>query len=149
MPTWSDDPATSSTHIRVVHLGELRRAVAFYRQQAGLPAMSWTDDPLTSSVHIRALHFTEMRSAIQDLWTYHGLGSLPNWSVGSAPSASRQVSARDINDLRGWVNQVDPPLSIWSGFHWRSPVTQTNNQQAAALFQSSTRLGAVIIEGIS
>src|SRR6266852_835534 len=103
MSAWTDDPATTSTHIRTVHINELRRAINFYRQLKGLPAFNWTDGPwVATSTHIRAVHFTELRSAIQDLWNAHvpSLGTIPNWSVGSAPSTSRQVSARDMNDLR-------------------------------------------------
>jgi len=76
----------------------------------------WTDDPVTTSTHIRAVHFTELRAAIQDLWTHAGQGTVPNWSAGSAPSPSRQISARDINDLRTWVNQYDPATII--GAQW-------------------------------
>jgi hypothetical protein len=114
MPRWTDDPATSNTHIRVAHIGELRRTLDFYRAKAGLPATNWIDNPVSTTIHFRWIHFTELRSAIQDLWTHAGMGTLPNWSVGSAPSSSRQTSARDINDLRSWVNTVDPPLNIWT-----------------------------------
>lgn len=138
-----------------MHINELRRVVSFYRQQAALPPISWTDGTLTSSTHIRAVHFTELRSAIQDLWTYHGMGSLPNWSVGTAPSNSRHVSARDVNDLRTWVNQADPPLNLWTGFHWCSPLnnlpnsavpsTLSSNQVSQLLLNKSGRWGTVII----
>lgn len=49
MPRWPDDPATSSTRIRIAHLAELRRVVDFYRARAGLPAITWVDNPLTTS----------------------------------------------------------------------------------------------------
>jgi hypothetical protein len=62
------------------------------------------------------VHFTELHDVIQDLWTRHGQGTLPNWDAGSTPSPSRQISARDINDLRSWLNQVDPPAAK-RGFH--------------------------------
>jgi len=68
-----------------------------------------------------AVHFTEARSAIQDLWNHAGMGPLPSWGVGSAPSTSRHVSARDITDLRTWVGQYDPASII--GAHW------TNNSR--------------------
>lgn len=146
MSNWTDDPATTSTHIRVLHITELRRTVEFFRAKAGLPTVTWTDDPVTSGTHIRAVHFTELRSAIQDLWTYHGQGSLPNWSVGSAPSPSRQISARDMNDLRSWINTIDPPpLGIWTGFHWCNPLSQSSNATAKALLQSTGRWAATLL----
>jgi hypothetical protein len=151
MAGWSDDPATSSTHIRAAHISELRRTVDVFRAQAGLPSMAWTDNPVTDATHIRAQHFNELRSAIQDLWTYHGFGALPNWSVGTAPSSSRQVSARDMNDLRSWVNRADPPLQISTGFHWCNPVDDhtnapnTPNAVAEGLLQTAQRWGAVLL----
>jgi hypothetical protein len=149
MPRWSDDPTTSNTRIRVAHIGELRRTIDFYRARAGLPTMTWTDNPVSTTIHFRWIHFTELRSAVQDLWMHAGLGTLPTWSVGSAPSSNRQTSARDINDLRVWVNTVDPPLTIWTGFHWCSPVVNASSDTAKVLFQSSGRWGAVIIVGAS
>lgn len=116
MPVWTDNPATSSTHIRAIHVNELRAAVDRNRAKLSLAPWPWTDDPVTSSTHMRAAHFTELKSAIQDLWTYHGQGTLPNWSVGSDPSSSRQISARDVNDLRSWMDQTDPDSII--GASW-------------------------------
>lgn len=147
MPAWTDDPSTSSTHIRAIHINELRRAVNFYFSGAGFSPFAWTDGPwVTISRHFRAVHFTEMQSAIQQLWNYKSLGPLPNWSVGTAPSTSRQVSARDVNDLRSWLNTYDPGLNIWTGFHWCSPVSAgVNNSQCNNLLSSAGRWGAVIL----
>src|SRR5581483_9909389 len=97
---WTNDPVTSNTHIRAVHINELRRAVETFCASAGIPRIQWTDDPVTSNTHIRAVHFTELRSAIQTLRNYQGQGALPNWSAGSAPGPSRQIRAVDMNDLR-------------------------------------------------
>ncbi|MCL5075736.1 MAG: hypothetical protein M1136_08865 [Chloroflexi bacterium] len=104
---WTDHPATSNTHIRAVHINELRSAVDCNRSAYGLPGYAWTDVPVSSSIPIRAIHFNEIRTAIQDLWNRKSMGTIPNWSVGSAPSSSRPISARDINDLRGWLNQYE------------------------------------------
>lgn len=106
MPTnWTDPIITSSTHIRTIHINELRSVVDKNRIVAGLGNYAWTDSPVSRFTHIRAVHFTEIRSAIQDLWNHQGMGGLPNWSVGSAPSSSRQVSLRDTVDLRTWIQQ--------------------------------------------
>ena len=61
---WTDNPATTSTHVRTVHINELRGIVNMYRTQCNLPAYSWTDDPVATTTRIRAVHFTELRSAI-------------------------------------------------------------------------------------
>ncbi|MCL4544116.1 MAG: hypothetical protein M1118_05885 [Chloroflexi bacterium] len=103
MASWTDDPATSSTHIRTIHINELRATVDNDRRAAGLSPYGWTDAPLTTSTHIRAIHFTEVRTAIQQV---PNAPTLPGWSVGSPPAPSRQISARDINDLRNWTDQL-------------------------------------------
>jgi hypothetical protein len=122
--SWTDNAANPSTRIRAVHINELRSAVDRLRTTppCAFSPYPWTDNPVGATTHIRTVHFTELRTAIQDVWTCHSLGALPNWSVGSPPSPSRQVSARDINDVRGWVDRVDPPGSL-NGLHWQSPVT--------------------------
>lgn len=139
--SWTDNAATTSTRIRAVHINELRSAVDSLRTSppCNLGGYPWTDNPVSTTTHIRAVHFTELRSAIQDVWNCHNMGALPNWSVGSAPSTSRQVSARDINDLRTWVDQVDPPLAL-NGLHWQSPVQEGSNLNSTGS-QTQVKLG--------
>lgn len=110
MATWTDSPATSATHIRAVHINELRRTVDADRAAAGLAPYTWSDGPgVSTETHIRAVHFTEIRAAIEQYMT------LPNWSVGTAPSSSRQVSARDMNDLRNWTDQFSTAVGKPTG----------------------------------
>lgn len=101
--SWTDNPATNATRIRAIHINEIRATVDNDRRAAGLGGYAWTDSPLSPSTHIRAIHFAEVRTAIQQV---PNAPALPNWSVGSAPSPSRQVSARDVNDLRNWTDQL-------------------------------------------
>ncbi|MGH2457545.1 MAG: hypothetical protein ACRDIY_01615 [Chloroflexota bacterium] len=130
---WTDPTITSSTHVRAIHVNELRSVVNQNRNAAGLGTFAWTDNPASVNVHIRATHFTELRTAIQDLWNHQGLGSLPNWSSGSAPAggSARHISARDTTDLRNWVQQyqnatgisyqpVDPIVGQLRGLHLRA-----------------------------
>lgn len=107
---WTDTTLTSSTHIRAIHLNELRSVVDKNRLVAGLGAYAWTDSPVTRVTHIRAVHFTELQAAIQDLWTHEGMGALPSWSYGSAPSTSRPISLRDTTDLRSWIQEYEDKL---------------------------------------
>ncbi len=122
--SWTDNAANVSTRVRAVHINELRSAVDSLRTAppCNLSPYSWTDNPISASTRIRAMHFTQLRSAIQEVWNCHNLGALPNWSVGSEPAPSRHISARDINDLRGWVDTIDPPGAL-NGLHWQSPAT--------------------------
>jgi hypothetical protein len=77
------------------------------RAACQLPAYVFTDDPVDATKHIRAVHWIELRYAIQDLWTCKNLQSLPMWSVGSAPSSSRQISIRDLTDLQYWLTTFE------------------------------------------
>src|SRR5581483_10941668 len=113
---WIDDPITTSTHVRAIHINQLRGFVNALRSDVGLSPVNWVDGGIGGSVHsgttrIRAVHFTQLRDAIQDIWNAHGQGPLPNWTYGSAPSGggTRPISRRDVSDLRTWVDQVDPP----------------------------------------
>lgn len=112
MASWTDNPATNSTPIRVIHINELRRTVDRNRNAATLTAYPWWDGPQVSAlIPIRARHFTEIRDAITQ---YMPLG---NWSVGTAPAAdgTRPMSARDINDLRTWTDQFSAAVGLPSG----------------------------------
>jgi hypothetical protein len=140
---WTDNAANSSTRIRAIHINELRTAVNQLRAACNLAPYNWTDNPIGTSTYVRAVRFTELRTAIQDLWNCHTMGALPNWSVGSTPSASRQVSARDVNDLRGWVDQVDPPRAL-NGLHWQSPVDLTSTGSRTQV-NAGTGFGSVLI----
>src|SRR5947208_1379656 len=99
---------------------------------------------VTEMTPIRAQHFTELRDGIQGLWTAHGMGTIPAWTAG-VPTAGTPILAGQINDLRGWLDQADPPLLIWTGFHWCSPVEVAQNTEAQRLFEISGRWGSVVI----
>lgn len=109
---WTDYPVSTSTHIRTIHINELRDAVDTLRSEVSLAPYTWTDNPVSTTTHIRAIHFNELRSALDDVWTAKGMGPMPNWSVGTAPNTGRQISARDTNDLRAWVDAVDPATLV-------------------------------------
>jgi hypothetical protein len=77
------------------------------RAAAKLNPFRWAegdDSEVSTSSRIRAPHFGEARTAIQELWLRKRLGPLPQWTVGATPNDERQFSARDINDLRSWVD---------------------------------------------
>lgn len=122
MPHWTNHPIVAGeTRVRAVHINELHTAVRDAHVAAGLPPVTWTDPVLTTGVPFRVVHFTQLRTAIQGLWSHAGMGPLPNWSAGSAPSVNRAILASDLNDLRTWFELVDPPSLI--GASW------TNNSR--------------------
>ncbi len=101
---WTDDPVTTETPIKAVHVNELRRAIDGQRRQHSLPPFAWTDDPVIARyTAIRAIHFLELRQAVQDLWNAVDLRPLPDWTCGSPPSPERVIFASDITDIRGWI----------------------------------------------
>lgn len=101
---WTDDPVTTETHIKAVHVNELRRVIDLRRRTVGLAPFAWTDDPVMAGYSvIRAVHFLELRQAIQDVWTAARLGPLPAWTCGSPPSPERVIYASDVNNLRAWT----------------------------------------------
>src|SRR5579859_5771246 len=112
MADWTDpNPSAFITHIRFVHMKELRTTVDRNRSNAGLGAYPWTDPVLNSATRFKAAHFLDVRSAIQQ---YTGI-TLSDWQYGSPPVAfvlGRPVSVRDLIDLRNWTNQ----FSVARGF---------------------------------
>lgn len=108
---WSDSPVTSSTHIRARHVNELRRTVDRNRRAANFLPITWHNDPARLTTPIRALHFNELHDAIPSAITAGG------WSYGSPPAGggARPISARDMNDLRRWVDTWSQQLGFPTG----------------------------------
>jgi hypothetical protein len=107
--SWTDDPATTSTPIKAVHINELRAAV---EGAGGTPPGGWTDGPrVSTTTPIKAKHFVELRDAIQGLWNRCNLGTIPIWTSGVTPggpsvgTTATPIYASDINDLRYWFNK--------------------------------------------
>ena len=66
---WTDPVLTPGvTPVRLVHVLELREALAAAYAAAGRPAPRWTDPtPAAGTTPIRAAHLTELRSAVMAL----------------------------------------------------------------------------------
>lgn len=145
MPTtWTDNPVTTATPVKALHVNQLRTAVNSLRQAAGLHQIDWTDHPVGSGqTRIKAVHFNELAGAIQDLWLRRSLGRLPSWSAGSPPSPNRPIRASDMNNLRSWVNTyessstaLDPQGVVSFSFDPNAPsaiITQNWVNDAAAI----------------
>ena len=96
--SFSDDPITpAATHIRAVHITELRTAINVLRSAAGLQAATFTDASL-SGKPVKAVHFLELQTALNQA---RGALLLPaiTYSV-SNPSAGNAVYGAFIRDLR-------------------------------------------------
>ena len=63
---WTDPVLLAGvTRVRLVHLTELRAALAEAYAAAGRAAPRWTDaSPASGSTPIRAVHLTELRAAV-------------------------------------------------------------------------------------
>jgi hypothetical protein len=60
---FTDDPVTTATKVKAVHLSQLRTAVTAVRALAGLGAPSYTD-VAAANLKIKAVHLTELRTFI-------------------------------------------------------------------------------------
>lgn len=109
--SWTDYPATNTTHIKAVHINEVRAAID---TDGGTPPGGWTDGSrVSNTTHIKAKHLTEIQGAIQGLWSGRGLGVMPPWTSGGQPGGqsvgtpATHILASDINDVRRWFNYFE------------------------------------------
>ncbi len=104
-----DDPSLQGATIREVHLTQLRQAVNFVRQAAGLAAFnSWTDQPpLAQTVSVKKVHVEELRSKLNEATA--GL-SLPAPTYASISQQISVVQAEHFLQLRrlakGYLTEV-------------------------------------------
>lgn len=67
--TWTDATINdwnnvSPTSVRVIHLTELRQAIAEIYTPLSLPAPTWTDTTITTSTDRKGIHWSEMRNSL-------------------------------------------------------------------------------------
>lgn len=66
---FTDDPLTSSTFVKVVHITELRGRIDALRAAHALPAYNWTDPTLTlGSSMVRGQHILDLRTALSEAY---------------------------------------------------------------------------------
>jgi len=95
---FADDPLSSGTIIRAVHVQELRTAIDAVRRTAGLPAQ-WST--YTPTGFVLAQHMTEMRQALYEARLH--LGLLPVTYIYDPITAGVVIHAQDVIDLRNGV----------------------------------------------
>lgn len=110
---WAVDPATTVifadpmltpglTHVKAMHVTQLRQSVDAMRAAAGLGAASWTDNPLVAGVMTRGTHIAELRSALTAARNSLGLASLAYTDAPLVIGVST-VKAVHIDELRQGV----------------------------------------------
>ena len=113
---WTDDPLTTATLIRAVHITELRDAINAKRAVCGKSAFSWTDPTLTPGVTpIRKIHIDEMRTAVSQLY----VNNPPTFTDPVLIAGTTPIRAIHIIELRNAVaNAVccTPVNGGWSGW---------------------------------
>ena len=95
---FTDDPLSSGTIIRAVHVQELRTAIDAVRRTAGLPAQ-WST--YTPTGMVLAQQMTEMRQALYEARLH--LGLMPVTYTYDPITAGTVIHAQDVTDLRNGV----------------------------------------------
>lgn len=96
---FTDDPLTSGTTIKAIHLVQLRQAVNAVRVATGLAAVSWTDPDPTGKT-VKAVHIIELRNALTAALTR--IGKTPVYT-DPALTAGMPVKAIHIQELRNYT----------------------------------------------
>jgi hypothetical protein len=101
--TFTDDPATTVTTVREVHVTQLRQAVDAVRVASGLSAAAWTDPPpLAQIVNIKKVHIDQLRSNLDGARSALALPA-PTYTDPTIVQFSTQVRAAHIQELRQLV----------------------------------------------
>lgn len=84
-PTFTNDPLTTGTEVKAVHVTELRDAINLLRLRAGLPTVTWAETVSIGGL-IKATHITEMRTRLDQARTALSLAATvytdPNLAAG-------------------------------------------------------------------
>lgn len=99
--SFADDPLSTGTVVKAMHIDELRTAVLAFRSAAGVGTTSFTDNPLTAGTVIKAAHVTQLRSALDEARAAVGLSPLVYTDVITA--ASTIAKAVHVQELRNGV----------------------------------------------
>jgi ELWxxDGT repeat protein len=98
---FTDHPLVAGqTHLRAVHILELRQAVNSLRASANLAAFAFTD-PALAGTPVKAAHLLELRTALNQARAALGRPAL---TYANAIARGARVRAADIMELRAGVN---------------------------------------------
>jgi hypothetical protein len=114
---WTDNPLTTSTPIRKVHIDELRTAIAAKDVEWGYAAPVWTADPtITAGVTvIRYVHVWWMDMYLAQITSYRAVCPAlvpadPGWAMWDTAAGS-VIRARDFQQLRTYMDALGPASS--------------------------------------
>jgi Divergent InlB B-repeat domain len=94
-----------TTGIKVVHVAELRTAIAMARARNGVPAFTWRDTLTAKTTAIKAAHITEMRTAVNQI--YQALGrTLPTYTDPALFPFRTVAKSAHIQELRNAVSAL-------------------------------------------
>jgi len=104
--TFQDDPLkVKDTHIRAVHVTDLRTAINDFRTtKAGLPAVIWADPTLeVKKTEVKAVHIQQLRDHLNEAFTTLQC-ALPSYTDSTITPRLTIIKAAHIEDLRKAVN---------------------------------------------
>ena len=104
--TFTDNPLVAgTTMMKVVHVAELRTAIATARARNGLGAFTWGDTLTARTTAIKAAHISEMRTAINQIYTALGR-TLPTYTDPTLVPGQTKAKAAHIQELRNAVTAL-------------------------------------------
>lgn len=104
---FTDDPLTSGTVIKLVHITELRTRINAVRARyPSLQPYPWADGALVArTTVVRAQHILEMRQALLEAYKAAGRTPLPSYST--TPQAGVPIRVADIAELRAALRAIE------------------------------------------
>lgn len=104
---FTDTLSSGTTHIRAVHISEIRARINALRATYGLAAISWTDPVLTAGgTTVKVVHITQMRTALNQVYTARSL-QVPSYSDPTLTVGATPIRVAHINELRAAVLAVE------------------------------------------
>jgi hypothetical protein len=104
--TFTDDPLISGvTHVKALHITELRTRIDVLRVARKLSTFAWTDPALGPGSIIRAVHVLELRVALEQ--AYGAAGVPPPFFTDSITAGSTPIRAVHIQELRQGVVSLE------------------------------------------
>ena len=101
LPSFTDDPLVAGvTPVKVVHITELRQAIATLRARQGLAPVAWTDPTIVARVTpIKGAHLIELRTALATVYEAAGR-PVPAWMPAAIVDGQTIVTAASLQELR-------------------------------------------------
>jgi hypothetical protein len=99
---FTDDPVTTGSVAKAVHISELRTAVNAMRVACGVSTVSFTDPSMTAGVLIKAAHVTQLRSALDAARSNIGLPAL-SYTDSTITAGVTPLKAAHVQEIRTGV----------------------------------------------